>query len=173
VSPRIRPAEPEDAPDVARIYVDSWNAGFGHLMGVRPLNDELVGRWSGKFADPGATRWWVAERSGRIVGFVGIGSSRDPADATLGELDTIAVDPAAWRGGVGRALMTTAIDALSAAGCRRAILWTVDGYERGHRFYESQGWVRDGRRRDEGRQVAFRRTLADPPADPTQSGSSA
>jgi GNAT superfamily N-acetyltransferase len=87
----------------------------------------------------------------------------------LGELDTIAVDPAAWRGGVGRALMATATDALAAAGYRRAILWTVEGYERGRRFYESQGWVRGDRRRDEGRQVAFGRTLPERP----QSGSSA
>jgi GNAT superfamily N-acetyltransferase len=120
VSLRIRPAEPEDAADVARIYIDSWNAGFGHLMEVRPV-----------------------------------------------------VDPGAWCSGVGRALMTTAIDALAAAGYRRAILWTVDGYERGHRFYESQGWVRDGRWRDEGRQVAYGRALPDPSAEAAQSGSSA
>jgi GNAT superfamily N-acetyltransferase len=173
VSLQIRPATPDDAAEVARIYVDSWDAGFGHLMPVGPLDDERVARWSGLLAEPGATRWWVAERSGRIVGFVGIGPSRDPVDATLGELDTIAVDPAARRSGVGRALMTTAVDALAAAGYRRAILWTVDGYERGHRFYESLGWVRDGRRRDEGRQVAFGRALPDPSADAAQSGSNA
>jgi GNAT superfamily N-acetyltransferase len=173
VSLRIRPAEPEDAPDVARIYVDSWNAGFGHLMPARPLDVEQVAGWAGELAAPGESRWWVAERSGHIVGFVGIGPSRDPVDATLGEVDTIAVDPPAWRNGVGRALMATAIDALTAAGYLRAILWTIEGYEQGQRFYESQGWVRDGRWRDDGRQIAFRRTLPEPSDEVAQSGSNA
>jgi N-acetylglutamate synthase-like GNAT family acetyltransferase len=122
MSVAIRVASPTDAPEIARIYVESWNAGFGDLMPVRPLHDDHVARWADELADPGATRWWVAERAGRIVGLVGVGPSRDPVDATLGELDTIAVDPAASRSGVGRVLMTTAIDALAAAGYRRAIL---------------------------------------------------
>jgi GNAT superfamily N-acetyltransferase len=169
---QIRPAGADDAPEIARIYVESWNAGFGDLMGIRRLGDKEVARWSRELAEPDATRWWVGERAGRIAGFVGIGPSRDPVDPAVGELDTIAVDPAAWRSGVGRALMTTAIEALTAAGYDRAILWTVEGYERGQRFYESQGWVRDGRRRDEGRQIAYERPLAGRPPV-AQSGSSA
>jgi GNAT superfamily N-acetyltransferase len=85
---------------------------------------------------------------------VGVGPSRDPVDPRLGELDSIGVDPAYWRTGVGRALMAVAFDALAAYD--EGILWTIAGYERGIAFYESLGWVADGGTRDEGRQVSFR-----------------
>lgn len=156
----IRSATRDDAPEVARIYVDSWTAGFGALLPPPTLDAAQIDRWAEELAAPGPARWWVADDAGRIAGFVGVGPSRDPIEDGLGELDTIAVDPACWRGGVGAALMTTAVDALADAGYRRAILWTVDRYEQGRGFYESQGWRRDERLvRDDSRQIAFRRDL--------------
>jgi GNAT superfamily N-acetyltransferase len=77
----------------------------------------------------------------------------------LGELDTIAVDPAYWRRGIGRALMDTAVDALRAEGYRRVILWTPARYPQGHAFYEQTGWRRTGATRSEGRHLAFERDL--------------
>lgn len=81
----------------------------------------------------------MAEREGSGIGFVGIGPSRDPIDPKLGELDTIAVDPACWRMGVGQKLMSVALTYLRADGYREAILWTLAGYERGQTFYEATG----------------------------------
>jgi GNAT superfamily N-acetyltransferase len=159
MSLEIRRAVVADAPEVARIYVESWAVGFGHLMPPPDLDSACVARWRDDLDDPGPTRWRVAVRDGRIIGIVGVGPSRDPVDPGLGELDTIAVDPACWRSGIGAALMATAVDELTRTGYHRAILWTVAEYERGHRFYESQGWVLDGRTRNEGRQVAFSRSL--------------
>jgi N-acetylglutamate synthase-like GNAT family acetyltransferase len=94
----IRRAEAADAPDVARIYIDSWNEGFGVLMPKRAVTTELVTRWENTFLAPSPRQWWVAEVDGVLAGFVGIGPSRDPLDLNLGELDNIAVDPAWWRG---------------------------------------------------------------------------
>ena len=139
-------------------YVASWNAGFSDLMPPRILDDAEVGRWTGELAN-GRGQWWVAEGSSQIVGFVGVGPSRDPLDAALGELDTIAVDPSHWRAGVGRALMSVALEALAQEGFREAIVWTLAGYERGHSFYGSTGWVADGTTRDGGRQTSFRHHL--------------
>jgi ribosomal protein S18 acetylase RimI-like enzyme len=106
------------------------------------------------------TQWWVAQDGIEIVGFVGVGPSRDPIDIALGELDTIAVAPSHWRLGVGRSLVTIALRAL-AADYRDAIVWTVAGHDRGYRFYEAMGWHRDGRTRADGQEVSFRRSLAD------------
>jgi len=50
-------------------------------------------RWRTALASRFLSRWWVAERDGSIVGLIGIRPSRDPIDPTLGEVDTIAVDP--------------------------------------------------------------------------------
>lgn len=153
--PAIRQAVPGDAESVARIYVDSWNAGFAELMGKRELDSELVSRWRDDLASPPPHRWWVAERDGAIVGFAGIGPSRDPVDTSLGELDTIAVDPSSWLTGVGRALMSYALRALSADGYREAVVWTVASYSRGAGFYAATGWTPSGAVRDGGRQVCY------------------
>ena len=158
----IRPATPTDVDEVTRIYIDSWNAGFGELLSQadRTVTQDLVERWSHDLVRPAPHRWWIAERMGLIVGVAGIGPSRDPVDPQLGELDTIAVDTPYWRTGVGRALISLAFQYLDSDGYNEAIVWTVEGYERGIAFYEAMGWWRDGGVRDEGRQIRFRRNLA-------------
>lgn len=158
----IRPAVPEDTETVVRIYIDSWNAGYGELMlqADRTVTQDLVRRWRHDLAQSFPHRWWVAEHMGSIVGLVGIGPSRDPVDPELGELDSIAVDPPYWRQGIGKALISLALQYLVSDGYREAILWTVEGYERGITFYGAMGWRRDGGVRDNGRQVRFRRDLA-------------
>ncbi len=160
--PTIRLAVPDDAEAVVRIYIDSWNAGYGDLMSQagRTVTPDLLRRWRHDLAQPVPHRWWVVELEGSIVGFAGIGPSRDPIDPELGELDSIAVDPPYWRKGIGKALISLALQHLVADGYRQAILWTVEGYKRGIAFYEAMGWSRDGGVRDNGRQIRFRRDLA-------------
>ena len=157
----IRSATPADVDEVTRIYIDSWNAGYGELLSRadRTVTPDLVERWSNDLARPVPHRWWVAERMGSIVGVVGIGPSRDPVDPQLGELDTIAIDTQHWRTGIGRALMSLALQYLVSDGYSEAIVWTVEEYERGIAFYEAMGWKRDGGVRDDGRLIRFRRNL--------------
>lgn len=147
-----------DAAEIAWVYVASWNEGFRHLMPPRVLDVEQVARWSREL-DSGRGRWWLAERGQSVVAFAGTAPSRDPIDPDLGELDTIAVAPRAWRQGAGRALMRTALHDLRDAGRHETILWTLADYDRGRRFYEATGWRRSGEMRDSGRQIAFRRSL--------------
>jgi N-acetylglutamate synthase-like GNAT family acetyltransferase len=80
---------------MARIYIESWNAGFGELLGRpnRRVTAKLIERLRLDLPQGVPHRWWVAERKGAIVGFAGIGLSRDPLDPKFGELNTIAVDP--------------------------------------------------------------------------------
>ena len=157
--PTIRIAGASDASSIAQIYVDSWNTGFTGLMPARQLTIELIARWERDLAVPFPQRWWVAEVNAALVGFVGIGPSRDPIDPALGELDTIAVDPPCWRRGIGRALLTMAMRYLRADGYREAVLWTLAHYEQGQRFYAAAGWELDGGTRDAGRQVRYRHEL--------------
>ncbi|MFI7066209.1 GNAT family N-acetyltransferase [Kribbella sp. NPDC050124] len=152
MSTAIRPALVADAPRIARVYVDSWNLGFGGLMPPAVFDDARVARWA---RDLAVGRWWVAELDGTIAGFAGICPSRDPVDPRLGELDTIAVDPPYWRTGVGTSLMHTALEAL-AADYPEAILWTLANDPQGQRFYESTGWHPDGHSRADGHQISYR-----------------
>ena len=128
----LRDATADDAEQVARIYVDSWNSGFAGHLPARDLTQREVARWRDDLADA-PVRWRVAVDSGEVVGFAGTGPCRDPVDPALGELDTIAVSPACWRQGVGRALMDDALDALRAAPFGAAVLWTLADYARGRR----------------------------------------
>jgi GNAT superfamily N-acetyltransferase/shikimate kinase len=150
----VRDAGPTDAAAAARLYVESWNAGLGELVGPRALDPAETARWARELGS-GSQRWWVAERGGRPVGFAGAGPSRDPVAPERGEQDTIAVSPDAWRTGVGRTLAAAAVDWL-AARYAEAVVWTVAGYDAGHRFYEALGWVADGGTRADGREVSFR-----------------
>ena len=162
IFPTIRPATPADTEAVVCIYIDSWNAGFGEWMSQsdRTVTPDLLRRWKNDLAQPVPHRWWVAELEDCIVGLAGICPSRDPIDPELGELETIAVDPPYWRMGIGKVLISLALQHLVSDGYREAILWTVEGYDRGIAFYEAMGWKRDGGVRDNGRQNRFRRDLA-------------
>ena len=158
----IRPAAASDAEVVTRIYIDSWNASFGELLSQadRKVTPELIARWRRDLSRPVPHRWWVAERSGSIVGCAGICPSRDPVDPSIGELDSIFVDEPHWRTGVGSALITVAHRHLAQDGYRVAILWTVAGYRHGIGFYEAMGWRRDGGIRDQKRQIRLRQAFA-------------
>ena len=78
----------------------------------------------------------------------------------LANLILLLFDPSHWRAGVGKALMSVALRYLVVDGYDEAIVWTVEGYERGIAFYEAMGWSRDGGVRDEGRQIRLRHDLA-------------
>ena len=126
----------------------------------RTVTTDLTERWRQTLARPVPHRWWVAEQMGSIVGFAGIGPSRDPVEVRLGELHAIAIDPPHWRSGVGKALASIALRYLVLDGYEEAIVWTVEGYERGIAFYEAMGWRRDGEVRSEGKHIRFGRDLS-------------
>ncbi|MFZ2503629.1 MAG: GNAT family N-acetyltransferase [Nocardioides sp.] len=156
---RLRRPVASDAGEVAAVYVTSWNTGFRGLMPPKAHGAYQVARWERELTG-GSVRWWVALHGESIVGFVGTGPSRDPLDANLGEVDTIAVAPGTWRQGLGRVLMAAALDDLRSAGYAAAILWTLAESEPAHAFYTATGWRASGESRDGGSQVAFRHLLS-------------
>lgn len=76
-----------------------------------------------------------------MVGFADFGPARN-LDET-GELYAIYVQPEAWGGGFGRALMGEVLRGLEEAGFRQAILWVLEDNPRSRRFYERGGWALD------------------------------
>jgi ribosomal-protein-alanine N-acetyltransferase len=67
--------------------------------------------------------------------------------ADEGEIANLAVSPAAWGGGVGRALLTSALDVAAARGATAVYLEVRDSNERARRLYRSSGFEEVGRRR--------------------------
>lgn len=157
----VRAAGPADAEAIARIYVDSWNAACTGLLPDRVLDERQVARWRSDLA-AATHRWRIAEQDGIPVGFVGTGPSRDPVRHGLGELDTIAVDPAHWHEGIGRRLLDVAVADLAAAGFAAAILWTLRDAARTRAFYAAGGWTPSGDSRDEGLRIALTRVVVGP-----------
>ena len=132
----IRAGTPDDAEAMARVHVDSWAATYPFAGPTLEQRLDLHRRAHASF---------VAEVEGEIVGFVGVGPSRD-ADAD-GELYTIYVDPAHWGTGAGRQLIRAGEERMHELGYRTVVLWVMDGNERAERFYASAGWRADGERR--------------------------
>ena len=154
----LRLAVPDDALAVARIHVRAWQAGYrgllpdGYLDGLRA--EDRAARYT--FDRRDGPRTSVAVVDGAIAGFA----------TTLGdELSALHVDPAAWRRGIGSALIARARADLAAAGVVEAHLWLLVGNTRAQQFYERDGWTTDGTRRSDvvwGAQVdelALRRRL--------------
>lgn len=77
------------------------------------------------------------DEAGRVVGFTAV----HPRD---GEIFLLFVQPEHGRLGVARALLDAAHEALRAAGCREAFLYTHEENARALHVYEAAGYRRDG-----------------------------
>jgi GNAT superfamily N-acetyltransferase len=140
----IRPGTPDDAEGVARVHVETWQAAYAHALPQEQLQALSVAEAVERSQRRPPT--FVAERDGEILGFVSVGSSRDPG--TDGELFAIYVHPHHSGTGVGRALIEAGEDELRRLGHHDAILWVLDDNPKARRFYELAGWSLDGAARE-------------------------
>jgi ribosomal protein S18 acetylase RimI-like enzyme len=143
----VRPARRDDAAAIADVHVRTWQTAYEHVFGAERLAGIDRSRretfWAGAIEQGGDV--FVAEENGRIAGFVYVGPAGD-LDG-VGELYAIYVLPDAWGSGAGSALMSAALEALS--GYSSATLWVLEDNPRARRFYEREGWIADGGRREE------------------------
>ena len=149
----IRRASPSDARAIAEIGVRGWREAYrdtlprDFLAGLSVDTREIAWRTMLESDEEGAAPAWVAERSGVVVGFVATGPPRDEDVPLPGaEIYAIYVLPESWRGGVGRALLATAVDHWQARGATPLVLWVLESNTRGRAFYEALGWNPDGAR---------------------------
>jgi ribosomal protein S18 acetylase RimI-like enzyme len=142
----IRAAAPDDARPIAEVQVRTWQGAYAHVFPAEVLAaldvEQRERMWTDLLTDD-SLGTFVAEEGGRIVGFVGVGPSRD-ADGE-GELYAIYVDPSAWGSVAGQALIDAARDWLSDR-YAEATLWVLEDNPRARRFYERNGWSVDSRR---------------------------
>lgn len=147
----VRAAVPADARDVARVHVRSWQWAYRGLLAQDYLDELDPDVWANRytFGRMGFRLPYtqVAVDGPTVCGLVTTGLCRDDGLPNCGELIAIYVDPAYLHTGVGRLLMTAARTRLGAVGVTAAALWVLDGNARARRFYELDGWRRDGARR--------------------------
>lgn len=151
MSVTIRDAVPDDARAIAEVHVRSWQAAYRGELPDDYLDglsiDERERMWAGLLAapEPRAAIFVATDDDGRVVGFTGVGPSRDDdALDETGEVRTIYLRPEWFDKGAGRDLFARANDRLRELGFSRATLWVLATNERSRRFYEKAGWVFDG-----------------------------
>ena len=142
---RLREATPADAPSVTALWDEASRAGFEDLL---PAGHELP-RWIPErfeaLLDDPTVVMLVAEEEDELRGFITFGASRDAdTSAETGEVRSLFVAPAAWRSGVGSALLTRALEELPAMGHTEATVWSFADNGRANAFYERHGFRRDG-----------------------------
>jgi ribosomal protein S18 acetylase RimI-like enzyme len=149
----VRTARPEDAADLARIYIESWQDTYAGV-----ISHTLLGAMSLK----GHTARWratirAADRAGAVlvaedaqlgpIGLCSLGAARDRALGFEGEVYTLYVDPAFMGRGAGRALLAGAFDTFKDRKLRSCLIW-AHARNNACFFYEAMG----------GRRVATRTT---------------
>jgi ribosomal protein S18 acetylase RimI-like enzyme len=151
---KVRRARPEDAARIAESHVLGWQAGYRGLLPQDYLDGmqadgRRLERWARTLEAPDWSRGGVlvAEQDdGQLAGFARFGATRDEDDdpAKVGEVYSIYLAPTAWGQGLGRALMSAALEHLAAAGYAEATLWVLDTNARARRFYAAAGFSADG-----------------------------
>lgn len=128
------------------VCVDLWTAAVAERDGV-PEDPAVRDRARQKFVAEHVA-WLVAVGdAGAVDGFVLVtaprtGRASDPADAAY--LSLLAVRPGVQARGLGRSLLTAALDASRDAGYRRVVLHVLGDNDRAVRLYEVGGFVPTG-----------------------------
>ena len=141
---RIRPARLSDASAIADIQVETWLDTYAGLIPDRTLlgmsRARQIQSWRGILRDTredNVTR--VAEGpDASVVGFANGGHARPTNLSYDGEVYTLYVLSDHQGAGNGRRLLGALFSALSAAGCRSALVWVL-AKNPARFFYEAMG----------------------------------
>lgn len=144
----LRPAEPNDAMEVARVHVRSWQAGYRRLLPDAYLDglraEGRAQRYRFESDDVREPATVVAIEGGVVRGFATTAPARDADLPEHGELFALYVDPEWWGRGIGAALISATRNRLVDLGFRNALLWLLAGNVRADRFYRIDQWKPDG-----------------------------
>jgi chorismate mutase/GNAT superfamily N-acetyltransferase len=122
----IRQAGPEDAPAMADVHVDCRNANVGSMPPMVHSREETHAWMAGRLAAD--SEGWVAERDGRIVGYLVI---------TGDWVDDLFLAPGETGHGIGAALLDLAKAQRPGGVC----LWVFESNLGARRFYRRHGFV--------------------------------
>jgi RimJ/RimL family protein N-acetyltransferase len=174
----VRRQTVSDVPAVSGVRARSWRAAYtglvpgDYLDSIEPTA-ATVARAEWRFEELGdRVHAFVADLGGAIGGFVYAGPDRDVGPRG-GEIWAIYVDPAHWGTGIGRVLLTTAVDVLrDDLAPPRIVVWVLEDNVAARGFYEHFGFVPTGARRyiDLGRRLPEVQYVLAPAASPGDGG---
>ncbi len=154
----VRAPEPEDAPGMARVHVESWQQTYRGLVADAILDDpgfltRRVAFWEAAISDP---RWdthrsAVATRDDEVIGIALSGPPLGDAGRWERQLYVLYVLAHAHGSGAGALLL----DAVTEADVP-TMLWVADPNPRAQAFYRKSGFAFDGGRQVEDGLVELR-----------------
>jgi ribosomal protein S18 acetylase RimI-like enzyme len=150
----VRTARPEDAADLARIYIESWQDTYAGVISHTLLSAMSLkahtARWQASIKTMdryGGTVLVAEDQNFGVIGLCSLGRARDGGLGFEGEVYTLYVDPAFLGRGAGRALLCGAFEAFKDRKLRSCLIW-AHARNNACFFYEAMG----------GRRVATRTT---------------
>lgn len=133
VSPTIRPAEPRDAAEIARLLT-----ALGHPTEAQ----SITARWE-EWAEAGNAAFVAEKESGGLSGVVTMHRMLVlHRPLPVGRITALIVDEAVRGAGVGRQLVAAAEALLASAGCGLLEITSNTRLVKAHAFYEHLGYER-------------------------------
>lgn len=140
----LRPAVPEDAPILAHIQTEAWNAAFGGILSPEALAQAT------QLEEAQSMHAYVLEHrlahvslqcvDGVPQGMTAWSENRDNLGAEVAELICIHSLPQFWGHGYGAHMIQHVLEEAKHAGYLRLVLWVFEANDRARRFYEKQGF---------------------------------
>jgi diamine N-acetyltransferase len=148
--PTIRPARTNDVPALADLAKRTWSDAFGSSVSAEDEAGELEQTRSETYFDDALQRdtILVAESDGALLGYVQFGDVNIPGvEVRPGdqELHRLYVETALHGRGLGRRLMSAALEHPRLAKARRIYLTVWEQNERALRLYAAFGFRKAGR----------------------------
>lgn len=141
----VRTATADDAAAIIAVRTASWRAAYRPHLPEHAWDEFDAARATERLADSIARARMTAlvtEHDHEVVGYAFLGPARDDdLPAGTSELYAIYVRPERWSTGVGRALMSAAVNQLPPG---PVVLWVLEVNDRARRFYEQAGFAPDG-----------------------------
>ncbi len=117
--PALRPATPADIPAITRIYAHAVLHGTASFELDPPTEDEMARRQKSLF--DGGYPYLAAEIDGAVAGYAYAGAYRPRPAYRFSVEDSVYVDPAVQRRGLGRILLAALIEDAEQRGFRQMI----------------------------------------------------
>ena len=151
---------PRNAYDYTLCHISCWRSAYKGIVPDEVFDnmsaeiEQRVERCKKALNDPDY-EFYYAEYENRMVGRLIIGKSRDQDKPDAGEIQAIYLIEEFWDKGYGKEMLNFAFEQLKNMGFNEIILWVLEENKRGRRFYERNGFVLDGAKKE----MEFGKTL--------------
>ncbi|MGJ3244951.1 MAG: N-acetyltransferase family protein [Elainellaceae cyanobacterium] len=153
----LRPAQPSDAPAIARVHVETWKTAYRCILSdefLDTLSYERRARFWRQLLDPSNPRplpsrhfvYVVGHPTEQVIGFASGGSERDRHPVYRGELGGIYILEHYQHHGLGKKLVGAIARRLLTYDIQTMLVWVLADNRPARQFYQALGGLLVGDR---------------------------